>query len=160
MFRRVFWSEVRPSSIRSSDLLVQSSEIIFSSVNQPFGLTIDILKERIFFVDNSSNFYSVYSTNYAGEKVTVIIENHTSEILYQLAYADGFLYWTVLNQKIYQRVTVDSASPNIDSLIVSLKTESESVLHSLVAVSSIHRPPAGISIILCVIRHFKIILSI
>jgi len=144
-FRKVFWSEVEPSSIQSSDLQVQSSETIISGVNQPFGLTIDILRERIFFVDNSSNFYSIYSTNYNGEEMDTIVENHTSGILFQIAYADGFLYWTVKTQQVFQRVEVDSASPTVTQLAVSLRTESESQsqLYSLVAVSTIHRPPAG-----------------
>ena len=76
-----------------------------------------------------------------------IVENHTSEILFQIAYADGFLYWTVKNpQQLFQRVEVDSASPTVTQLTVSLRTESEfeSPLYSLVTVSTIHRPPAGI----------------
>jgi len=145
LLRKVFWSEVGPSSIKSSDLQVQNSETIFSSVNQPLGLTIDTFRERIFFVDNSSNLYSVYSTNYNGEEMDKIVGNHTSEILFQIAYADGFLYWTVKNQQLFQQVEVDSASPTVTPLAVSLRTENEadSKLYSLVTVSTIHRPPTG-----------------
>lgn len=118
---------------------------IFTSTSEISGLTIDILQERIFFVENlmSSNS-NLYSTGYDGQGRTLVVENHPSVIQFQIAYADGFVYWTS-NNRLLQRAQVDGASSSVTSVTVSLQTENEmdSSFHSLVAVSTLHRPSAG-----------------
>ena len=120
---------------------------IYTNINESSGLTIDILQERIFFVENLlSSESNVYSTDYDGQDVTFVVENHPSVIPFQIAYADNFVYWTRNNQ-LLQRAHVGGASVTVSSVPVSLQTESgfDSSFFSLVAVSTLHRPPAGIA---------------
>ena len=94
-----------------------------------------------------SSYSNVYSADYDGQYVTVVVENHQNSIPFQIAYADDFVYWTRDNQWL-QRIQVGSGSSNISSVPVTLQTESgsDSSFYSLVAVSTLHRPPAGINI--------------
>ena len=142
-YSKLFWSE--SSSIVSLDLDSNETTALYTSINGHAGLTIDILQERIYFVDNLVSSYSnIYSIDYDGQHVTLVVENHSSIIPFQIAYADDFVYWTKDNQRL-QRIQVGTASSTISSVPVTLQTESgsDSSFYSLVAVSTLHRPPAG-----------------
>ena len=117
---------------------------IYTSLHDPSGLTIDILQERIFFVDNMFSQSNIYSTDYYGQDVTLIVEDYPSVIPFQIAYADNFIYWTRDSQQL-ERAHVHGTSL-VSSVPVTLQTESgsDSSFFSLVAVSTLHRPPAGI----------------
>ena len=120
---------------------------IYANIDQSSGLTIDILQERIFFVDNMlSSGSNVYSTSYDGQDVTLVVENHPSHIPFQIAYADDFVYWTGNNRILQRAQVVSGTSSIVTSVTVSLQTENEidSSFYSLVTVSTLHRPLAGI----------------
>lgn len=142
-YSKLFWSE--PSSIKSLNLDSYAITTIYTNLNESSGLTIDILRERIFFVENLVSESNVYSTDYDGQDVTLVVENHPNIISFQIAYADDFVYWT-RNNRLLQRAHVGSGSLTVSSVPVSLQTESgfDSSFFSLVAVSTVHRPPAGI----------------
>ena len=131
---------------------------IYTNINESSaGLTIDILRERIFFVENLlSSKSNVYSTDYDGQDVTLVVENHPTVIPFQIAYADHFVYWTK-SYRLLQRAHVDGASSSaVSSVLVSLQTESgfdsSSSFFSLVAVSTTQRPPVGTYSICCKYR--------
>lgn len=144
---KLFWSE--SSGIKSFNLDDNVTTTVYTSINGPAGLTIDILQERIFFVDNLlPSDSNVYSTDYDGQDVALLVENHTNLIPFQIAHADDIVYWTG-NSRLIQRIQIGGASSTVSSVPVSLQTESgsDSTFYSLVAVSTLHRPPAGIYIL-------------
>ena len=85
----------------------------------------------------------MYSCDYDGQDVTLVVENQHL-ISFQITYADDFVYWTSTNQQL-ERVEVGVASSTVTSISVSLRTESnlDSSFYSLAAVSTLHRPTAG-----------------
>ena len=86
---------------------------------------------------------NIYSTDYYGQDQTLIVENYPSVIPFQIAYADNFIYWTRNNRQL-ERARIPGSSL-VSSVPVTLQTESgfDSSFFSLVAVSTLHRPPSG-----------------
>lgn len=131
----------------SSDLNIQNVEVLLTPFTGQFaGLTIDTLKERVFAVENLASASSVYSFNYSGNSLVEIIDNNPDLISYQIAFADGFVYWTLNGgQEMLGRVSVNSSPFSVTTLQVSLRTEdrSASLFYGLVSISDNHRPAAG-----------------